>query len=177
MTCCWPTVVLLTAALWLRPLLVCCSRACGWRWGRGGNRARTRNHGGEGVWAREGPRASAGFASHFVWDAVAAFVTVLSVPRVAWRLAAGLLLVKLQNRKGNKTNLNGAQVGDNLSCTLEHVRCTQIYLMHVERMDAHFSGGVLWKHQTGELTLPGTAAWAHSPSISPSERRTMRGNK
>lgn len=44
------------------------------------------------------------------------------------------------------------------------------YLMHVKCMDAHLSGGILWQDQTGELTLPCTAAWAHSPGISPTER-------
>lgn len=41
-----------------------------------------------------------------------------------------------------------------------------MYLVYVKRMDAHLSGSILWKNQTGELALPCTAAWAYSSSIS-----------
>ena len=47
---------------------------------------------------------------------------------------------------------------------------THNYLMHVKCMDAHLSGGVLWEDQTGELTLPCTAAGAHSPGIRSTEK-------
>lgn len=45
-----------------------------------------------------------------------------------------------------------------------------MYLVYVKRMDAHLSGSILWKNQTGELALPCTASWTYSSSISSVKR-------
>ena len=62
--------------------------------------------------------------------------------------------------------MHGTQDGEDL---YEHLSCVHMrtYLMHVNCMHAHLSGGILWEDQTGELTLPCTASRAHSSGISP----------
>lgn len=45
---------------------------------------------------------SVGLAPHFVWDAVAALIALLPVPRVPGKFATGLLLVQLQEGKNYK---------------------------------------------------------------------------
>lgn len=39
-----------------------------------------------------------GFAPYFIWDAVAAFIALLSVPGMAGHLATRLLFMELQNK-------------------------------------------------------------------------------
>jgi len=64
-----------------------------------------------------------------------------------------------------------------MSSTLFPHLLTHTYLVHVKRMDAHLSGGVLGQDQTGELTLPYTAAWAYSPGIRSMERECKNEEK
>lgn len=92
-----------------------------------------------------------GLTPHFFWDAVAAFITLLPVPRVPGQLAAGLLLMQLQsggNLKEKEWMILCGVFGEKKckeSCSGWHnaFTITKSYLMHVKRVDAHLSGGVL----------------------------------
>lgn len=164
-TCSWFTVLLMAATQGWYPLLAYGGTADVWSWS--GNGSRTGNGGGKSMWAGEMSRLRV-VAPHFIGDAVAALIALLPVPGVTGQVTTWLLFMELceQKHRGcrsdNKHNII-------LSCMDDYRE--HIYLMHIQCMDAHLSGCILWQNQTGELPLPCTTARAHSSGISPTQKQ------
>lgn len=95
-TCGGSTVAPLT--LWFFFLLAFGLTAVSWSW----SGTWAGHHGGKSVRAGETFRLRIVVASYFVWDAVAAFVALSSVPRVAGQLTPRLLFMELQGARHNE---------------------------------------------------------------------------